>query len=409
MSETAWADSSTSGEPDALRETLDVSVVVPTYCESENLAVLVPRLCEVFAEHDLRGEIVVVDDDSPDGTADVCRELAELYPVRCLVRRGERGLSGAVIAGLAVSTGAAFVVMDADLSHPPEAIPSMLDRLAEPDVDFVIGSRYVDGGSTADDWGPVRWVNSKVATLLARTLTSPKDPMAGFFALHPETFHRCHEQLAPLGYKIGLELTVKGHCRRVEEVPIHFSDRVHGESKLNLKEQVNYLRHLGRLYGYRFPTTTRALLFGLVGLTGMVIDLLSFAVLVALSVPFGLSRAAAILLAMTWNFTLHRTLTFDDRPRGPVFRQYVVFCASCLLGAAVNWGTSAWLFANVVTFARQPLLSAGVGVVAGFVFNFVLCNTVVFGRRQPTVADDTDVERGLQNRSADPKTSAVTH
>ena len=141
------------------------------------------------------------------------------------------------------------VVMDADLSHPPEAIPGMIARLDD-GADFVIGSRYVSGGTTDSNWGLLRWLNSKVATWLARPLTRAKDPMAGFFALRRTTFERA-TALNPIGYKIGLELLVKCRCVRVDEVPIHFADRQHGESKLSFREQLRYLQHLGRLYSHR--------------------------------------------------------------------------------------------------------------------------------------------------------------
>jgi dolichol-phosphate mannosyltransferase len=230
----------------------ELSVIVPTYREAENLRLLVPRIFEATRSAGIDAEIVIVDDASPDDTVAVCAEFEGLYPLRLIVRRDERGLSTAVLRGLHEAAGDVLLVMDADLSHPPEKLPEMYAAALDPANDFVIGSRYVAGGTTADDWGPFRWVNSRVATLLARPLTTALDPMAGFFALRRETFDSA-ESLDPIGYKIGLELIVKCRCRRVAEVPIHFSDRVHGQSKLSLREQVNYLRHLHRLYAHRFP------------------------------------------------------------------------------------------------------------------------------------------------------------
>lgn len=227
-----------------------LSIIVPTFKEAENLPVLVPRLGAMLQSSGIEGEILVVDDASGDGTEEACARLAAEHPLRLLVRRGERGLSGAVLRGLAESRGSLLVVMDADLSHPPEAVPELVAALADPGVDFVVGSRYVPGASTDERWGFLRWVNSRIATLLARPLTKVRDPMSGFFALRRETFERA-APLSPIGYKIGLELIVKCGCRSVREVPIHFRDRLHGRSKLGLREQLRYLRHLARLYRFR--------------------------------------------------------------------------------------------------------------------------------------------------------------
>jgi dolichol-phosphate mannosyltransferase len=226
---------------------MDVSVIVPTFREAANLPVLAESIRAALMATSY--EIVVVDDDSRDGTEDICSELSKSLPLRLLVRRGERGLASAVVHGMKSANGQFLVVMDADLSHPPEAIPALLAPLRA-GADFVIGSRYVAGGSTEEGWGFYRWLNSKAATLLAWPLAKVRDPMAGFFAL-PRSLFENAAALDPIGYKIGLELLVKCRCRRVVEVPIHFRNRLHGESKLNLREQINYLRHLGRLYRFR--------------------------------------------------------------------------------------------------------------------------------------------------------------
>ena len=235
---------------------LDVSVIVPTFKEGENLPVLIPRIGAALDSANLRGEIIIVDDNSPDNTPSVCAELAHTYPVKLLVRTTERGLSSAVVHGLRHASGDTLLVMDADLSHPPEKIPEMVAMLNSGGVDFVIGSRYVRGGTTADDWGLFRWLNSKVATVLAWPLTSAADPMAGFFAIRRTTFES-GMHLDPIGYKIALELIVKCACRNVREVPIMFHNRLHGTSKLTFKEQVNYIRHLKRLYAYKLKRMCR--------------------------------------------------------------------------------------------------------------------------------------------------------
>ena len=196
-----------------------------------------------------------MDDDSRDGSVELVRDRSEDW-VRLVVRTTDRGLSQAALEGLSQAKGDVLVCMDADLSHPPEAIPAMLAKLAE-GADFVIASRYVAGGSTAHDWGFLRWLNSRVATWLARPLTHVSDPMSGFFALRRATFEAGRD-FNPIGYKIGLELVVKCHCERVVEIPIHFTDRRFGTSKLTLRQQALYLAHLWRLYAFKFGVWTRS-------------------------------------------------------------------------------------------------------------------------------------------------------
>ncbi|MCB9851438.1 MAG: polyprenol monophosphomannose synthase [Phycisphaerales bacterium] len=243
-------DSSHQPAPDdAGAPGLAVSIVVPTYKEADNLLTLVTRIVQAMQPSHDTFEIIIVDDDSQDGTERIVGQLTDAgYPVRLIVRRGRRGLSTAVVEGVQAATGEVLVCMDADLSHPPEAVPQLVAALAE--ADFVIGSRYVAGGGTDQDWGVFRRLNSLAATLLARPFTSARDPMAGFFALRRETFASA-APLDPVGYKIGLELIVKCRCRRVVEIPIQFADRTAGKSKLNLREQFNYLRHLARLARFR--------------------------------------------------------------------------------------------------------------------------------------------------------------
>ncbi len=225
-----------------------VSIVVPTYREAESLPELLSRVGQLRAGTLPDIELIIVDDDSRDGTEELIA-ARDLDWVKLIVRKTDRGLSQAVLAGLAAARGAMLVVMDADSSHPPEVIPDMLAALRA-GADFVLGSRYVAGGTTADDWGLFRFINSQVATLLARPLTRVSDPMSGFFALPRAVFARA-DSPNPLGYKIGLELLVRCDCRNVREIPIHFANRSHGQSKLTLQQQLLYVRHVARLYRYR--------------------------------------------------------------------------------------------------------------------------------------------------------------
>lgn len=227
-----------------------ISIVVPTYKEAENLPHVTKAIANAFAGRDWRYEILFIDDDSQDGSEEICARLSETDPVRIVVRKGERGLATAVIHGIEISAGDIVVVMDADLSHPASAIPEMVERLQTGQSDFVLGSRYVEGGTIHDDWSLFRKLNSIIPSLLARPLCHLEDPMSGFFAIRRSDMPES-SLLSPIGYKIALEIFVKGEFQNASEVPIHFADRQYGESKLSLKEQLNFLRHLVRLYAYK--------------------------------------------------------------------------------------------------------------------------------------------------------------
>ena len=167
-----------------------------------------------------------------------------------VVRKNEKGLSSAVLTGFGRAAGEILVVMDADLSHPPEKIPSLVLQIIEKKSQFALGSRFVKGGS-ASHFNFYRKMNAFISKILARPLTPVKDPMAGFFAL-PKSILKNWEKLNPLGFKIGLEIMVKCAPKNIVEIPIDFQERIYGESKLSLTEQIKYLVHLKRLYQYKF-------------------------------------------------------------------------------------------------------------------------------------------------------------
>ena len=237
-----------------------ISVILPTLNEAANLPLVIPRIVEALAGRSI--EILIVDDASTDTTPQVCAELAAKYPLTLQVRTQPKdGLSGAVLYGISVAKGEFIVVMDADLQHPPDKLPELLAPLERGEADFVLGSRYVPGGSTQESWGPLRRINSRAATFLARPFAGrTHDPMSGFFALKRETYERA-ERLTPLGYKVGLELMCKCRVRNVREIPIHFSSRAHGQSKLTLTQQFKYLEHLSRLYDFYYPRASPMLKF----------------------------------------------------------------------------------------------------------------------------------------------------
>jgi dolichol-phosphate mannosyltransferase len=262
---------------------VDLSVIVPAMNEAENLPTLVERIAAAVGTMKGGGisyEIIIVDDDSQDGTERVCSELAGKYPVKLIIRKVPlNGLSGAVLHGMAQATGKYLVVMDADLQHPAEKLPALLEPLEKGEADFVLGSRYVAGGSTEADWSLFRQINSGVATFLARPFAGRvTDPMSGFFALERTSYENAR-RLTPVGYKIGLELMCKCRVRRVVEIPIHFSHRLHGESKLSIKQQFRYLEHLSRLYDFSFPRASPVIKFLVVTGLGWLAGLAAYLVM----------------------------------------------------------------------------------------------------------------------------------
>lgn len=358
-----------------------VSVVVPTYREAANLPELVERLDRVRRALGLDLELIVVDDDSRDGTEEWVAAAGRPW-IHLVVRRGARGLSAAVVEGLRAARGDALVVMDADLSHPPERLPDVLEAL-EAGHDFVIGSRYVHGASTAEDWGVLRWINSRIATWLARPFTRAADPMSGYFALRRETFAAA-SGLNPVGYKIGLELLVKCAVANVAEVPIHFAQRRAGKSKLNLREQLRYLQHVRRLWIHRFPTVAYLSQFVIVGASGVLVNVLALTALLGLGVAIPWAVALAIAISMVSNFALNRRFTFSYARRGSVLGQLLGFVTASSFGAAVNYGVTVGLLVRWPSLL--PQIAAVGGVVAGTGLNFVTSRYVVFRKRSGSSA-----------------------
>jgi dolichol-phosphate mannosyltransferase len=222
-----------------------VSMVVPTYNERERLEHFVRALVRVLEGAGLQGEIIIVDDNSPDGTGEVADRLTRELPVRVVHRSGKLGLGSAVMAGFAVATGDVLGVMDADVSHPPERVPVLIAALGETGADVVIGSRYVPGGGTRN-WPLSRRVMSRAACLVARLVTPVHDAASGFFVLRRPVIHGVEIKAA--GFKICLELLVRGAVRSVVEVPYVFSDRAAGQSKMSYREALGFLVQIGQLF-----------------------------------------------------------------------------------------------------------------------------------------------------------------
>ena len=373
-----------------------VSIVVPTYHEAANIATLAARIDAALAGRGMVWELLLVDDNSGDGSEEIVAELARRLPVRMEVRRDPpRDLSLSVLAGIRLARHDRLVVMDADLSHPPERIIDLVSALDQ-DCDLVVGSRYAAGGRFDRAWSLWRFLNSRLATLLVRPLVTCSDPMSGFFATDRRLLPAAG-RLQPLGYKIGLELMVRGRLR-VQEVAIDFDDRDQGNSKMTWRQQLNYLRHLHRLYLFKFGGMARLLSFGLVGASGFVIDVAGYLVLQWLGIEHRLARLLSFWPAVTWNWFLNRGLTFGERQRQPHASQWAKFVAGSLLGLSVNVGGYTLLTSLVDWFARHRLLALLGGVALGSVVSFTVSNLYVY-RRHVAAKDPPPEQRPPQRRA----------
>lgn len=225
-----------------------LSIVVPTYNERDRLADLVEAVFHAYADAQLDAELIIVDDNSPDGTGALADTLAERGRIQVVHRAGKLGLGTAVVTGFETATAPVVGVIDADLSHPPDLLPRMLAAMQQTGADMVIGSRYIPGGATRH-WPLGRLLMSRFACLLARPLTPVGDATSGFFLIRRDLARGVH--IAAGGFKICLELLVRGQPATVVEVPYVFEGRTAGESKMNLKEAVGYLSQLRDLWRFK--------------------------------------------------------------------------------------------------------------------------------------------------------------
>jgi len=327
---------------DATAAPVDVSIIVPTINEAENLPELLRRIAAALPATSY--QVLIVDDNSQDATEAVCAELAKTYPLELIERRQPKnGLSGAVLQGVSLARGNFLCVMDADLQHPPEKLPELLEPLRSGAADFVMGSRYVPGGSTQSEWGFFRKINSRVATILARPFAGRvSDPMAGFFALSRQTYANAR-QLTPLGYKIGLELMCKCRAKTVREVPIHFAMRFKGQSKLTLQQQFRFLEHLSRLYDFQYPRLSPVSKFLIATAVSWLIGFAVFVLLGGATHPVRapiLAYPAAILATAIFHVRYVRTQREFILRRRPWLDFAVISAAEWLVCAAAAWWTA---------------------------------------------------------------------
>ncbi|HSZ54112.1 MAG TPA: polyprenol monophosphomannose synthase [Tepidisphaeraceae bacterium] len=344
----------------------EISIIVPTLNEAANLPVLVARIAAT-----LKGrayEILVVDDASSDQTVEICERLSQRYPLFLHVRpRAVDGLGGAVVCGLARAQGEYLVVMDADLQHAPESIPDLLAPLQREEAQFVIGSRYVDGAGADQRWGPLRRVNSAIATLLTRPLAGgTRDPMSGFFALRAETFQRAGP-LRPIGYKIALELLCKCRVRQVREVPIHFGLRQHGVSKLTLTQRLRFLDHLSQLYDFCFPRGSAWAKFAIVNGCGWLIAFALYVRLIAHDVDVVLAPAIAFAAVVLTSAVFHmRAIRLSGNPGRS--RAWADFALVAIGQWSVCTLAARWVAQHVIAASAVEIfaITFGAAAVAGY-------------------------------------------
>jgi dolichol-phosphate mannosyltransferase len=359
----------------------ELSIVVPTFNEAQNVRELVSRLQECL--QGVAWEVIYVDDNSPDGTADTVREMARRYAnVRCVQRIGRRGLSSACIEGMLSSASPFVAVMDADLQHDERVLPQMLNLLRGGTLDVVVGSRYIEGGSVGQ-WDESRAMLSRLATRMGRSLLRAdlKDPMSGFFMMRHDAMLACvRNGVSGIGFKILLDLFASSPIPlRFQEVPFQFRQRFAGESKLDTAVAWEYfIMLLDKIVGRWIPV--RFVAFSLVGGVGVLIHfVILFPLYRGVGLGFAVSQTAATLVAMTSNFLMNNVLTYRDAQLHGwgLLRGWLSFALVCGVGAVANVGVAEFLFRRDTYW----ITSAFAGIVVGAVWNYAV--TAVYTWRKP--------------------------
>lgn len=350
-----------------------LAVIVPSYNERDNIELLYEKVA--LALGSTPWEMIVVDDDSPDGTADLVNELSRVYAnIRCLRRFGRRGLASACVEGMAVTSAPYVAVIDGDLQHDEAILPTMLEK-ALAGADLVVGSRFTDGGSAGEGLSQTRLSGSNFANKLAGMIAGQavSDPMSGFFLIRREAALKAAPKLASDGFKILIDLIVTsarmGEPLKVAEVGYTFRPRHAGESKMSPLVVIQYLGlWFSKLTNGALPPSF--LLFGLVGGTGVVVHLAALAALTAVGQGFLVSQIAATLLAMGWNFVLNNNLTYADRKlRGRrLVTGFISFCAICALGGIANISVANAIY----QWDHQTFVAGLSGAIMSSVFNYAV-------------------------------------
>ena len=357
-----------------------LSVVIPTFNERDNVVTLFRRLEKTLAG--IPFEAVFVDDNSPDGTWQVLRALSrEDGRVRCVRRIGRRGLSGACIEGILASSAPCAAVIDADLQHDETQLPKMLAALQGGEFDLVVGSRYIEGGS-AQSFNRQRAGASALATEVAKRVLRVEiaDPMSGFFMIRRDRFEALAPQLSTQGFKILLDVVATAHGDlRIKEIPYTFGSRLHGESKLDSMVALDFLGLvLAKLT--RDVVSLRFLLFAMVGSLGLVVHLAAlYAALEIFGFSFAEAQACGAICAVTSNFILNNFLTYrDQRLKGlAILRGLLLFYLVCSVGLFANVGVA------FSVYDQQPIwwLAGAAGALMGVVWNYAMSGLFVWRKR----------------------------
>ena len=313
---------------------MKLSLVIPTYNEKKNIGELITKIQHEFKSNLIEGQIIVVDDNSPDGTGKILDTLKRKWGnLKVIHRRRKQGLSSAVLRGWKIANGDVLGVMDADLSHPPEKIAELFSAIGK-GADIAIGSRYIKKGRI-EGWNLKRRLMSSMATFLSRIYTKINDPLTGFFMIKKGVIKNI--DLNPKGFKILLEIIVKGKYKTVREIPITFVNRVQGESKAGLNEVFYYLINLAGYLHYKKDVIREFFKFGAVGSFGALINI---AILYLLTEKAGIyyivSAIFAFAVAMSSNFILNKTWTFKEKIRAQIGKKYLQFGLISISALLVN-------------------------------------------------------------------------
>jgi dolichol-phosphate mannosyltransferase len=349
----------------------ELAVIVPTFNERENVRELVQRLVATLG--DVSWEVIFVDDDSPDGTAALVRELNQKdNRIRCIQRVGRRGLSTACIEGMLASSAPYLAVIDGDLQHDETILPQMLAKLKKESTDLVIGTRYASGGSIGQ-WDESRALISRFANKLSQVVlrTQLSDPMSGFFMVRREFLESCVNSLSGMGFKILVDMVASAPGTvNHEEVPYRFRNRKAGESKLDGQAAWDFgMLLLDKIVGRFIPA--RFIAFCLIGGFGVVIHLAILGIfLKGFDVDFTYSQSIATVVAMTGNFALNNEITYRDKQLRGVqwLKGWMSFCLACSVGAFANVGIASYLFSA----DTQWILASLAGILVGTVWNFAI-------------------------------------
>jgi dolichol-phosphate mannosyltransferase len=344
-----------------------LSLIIPTYNEKDNIVPLVERVNNALAGRDY--EIILVDDNSKDGTIEIAQGLISKFPLKIFVRKEERGLATAVVHGLKQATGSIIGVMDADLQHPPEVLTDLLKAL-ENGADIAFASRYVPGGG-CPNWDLMRRIISKAALKLSHlflpTTRQVKDPLTGFFMFRRDKVDV--DRLKPIGYKISLEVMLVGHFENMVEVPFIFEERSAGQSKLNPTQQIDYLKHIWSLM-LRTGELVRFLKFIGVGVSGTFVNIGVLRLVTAFTTwNEKVQLIPGIEVSIITNFLLNDYFTFADRRTGKkssFFRRMLKYNLIAMAGAVINWGVAALL----VHLGLNIFLADFIGIVVAFLWNY---------------------------------------